>query len=102
MLERKEKSILPVILAECDSVISFCPQKLSDINTLKGMAFYHFTYYIIAENYLLKAVRNNESNSIALYYLMKIYEKTGEKDKAVSLIPRIIRFSPDVFPNLIE
>lgn len=102
MLERKEKSVLHVILAECDSVISFCPQKLSDINTLKGMAFYHSTYYIIAENYLLKAVRNNESNSIALYYLMKIYEKTGEKEKAVSLIPRIIRFSPDVFPNLIE
>jgi len=100
MVEEKDKNLLKNILDECDNVIHFCPQKISDVNTLKGMAFYHAANYLIAQNYLLKATDNNESNSIALYYLMKIYQLQGKEAEAMKSIREIIRYSPDAFPNL--
>ncbi len=102
MIERNDRAMLKKVIDECDRVMQFCPQKISEVNTLKGIAFYHANNYLIAQDYLLKAAESDETNSIALYYLMKIYELTGENDKVVSLIPKIIRYSPDVFPNLIE
>lgn len=100
MIQKKDKSILQKVVSECDSVIYFCPQKISDVNTLKGMAFYHADDYVLAQNYLLKAVNGEETNSIARYYLMKIFDLQRKDKEAMNMIGEIIRYSPDVFPNL--
>ncbi|MCX6170800.1 MAG: hypothetical protein NTX65_15780 [Ignavibacteriales bacterium] len=102
MIEQNDRSMLKKVLDECDRVIQICPQKISEINTLKGIAFYHANNFLIAQNYLLKAAESDVSNTIALYYLMKIYESRGETAKAANLIPKITLYSPDVFPNLVN
>jgi hypothetical protein len=102
MIQKKDKSILQKIVSECDSVIQFCPQKIASVNTLQGMAFYHADEYVVAQNYLLKAVNGDEANSIARYYLMKIFNLQKKDREAVNLIGEIIRYSPDAFPNLIK
>ncbi len=101
MLERGDRTLLKQIVEECDRVIQLCPQKTSEANALKGMAFYHSNNFLIAQDYLLKAIKNDETNSIAAYYLMKVYDMLGKKNEALSLIPAIVRYSPDVFPNLV-
>ncbi|MBA4406808.1 hypothetical protein C0389_05995 [bacterium] len=102
MIQNNDKNTLQKILAECDSVEYFCPQKMSDVNTLKGMAFYHAGNLQIAQSYLVKAVDEEDANCIARYYLMKIYGFQKKEREAAKLIDEIVRYSPDAFPNLVK
>lgn len=102
MIQNNDRSILQKILTECDSVEYFCPQKMSDVNTLKGMAFYHAGNLQIAQSYLVKAVDEEDANCIARYYLMKIYGFQKKEREAAKLIDEIVRYSPDAFPNLVQ
>ncbi len=102
MVRKKDRSILPIVIDECDSVIQLCPQMNSDVNTLKGLTFYHTGEYKTAQKYLLIAAAEDCTNSIARYYLMKIFISQKNEPEGMKMIKEIIRYSPDAFPNLVK
>lgn len=93
------RNLLKNILEETDYVIKVCPNRSSEMNSIKGMAFYHLGNYLIAKKYFEIAMELDESNSIAKFYLLNTNLKLGAIDNAVQLIGPLLKYSPDVFGN---
>ena len=102
MIQNNDINILQKVMTECDRVIYFCPQEITNVNTLKGMVYYHANDFESAKNYLIMAIDSEAANGIARYYLSKIFSFQGKDKEAIKLIGEIIRYSPDAFPNLIK
>lgn len=102
MIKKKDASILQNVAAECDSVIKYCAQIKTDVITLKGMAYYHADDYEQSQKFLIDASKDDETNGIARYYLMKISNSEKKEKEAVKMISEIIRYSPDAFPSFIH
>lgn len=100
LTETHDKNLLDKVMAECDSTLAFCDGKLSEVETLKGMAYYHIGNFINAENYLTDAVQNDSTNCIARYYLKNIFFKRGDIRQTIKTISEIQKYSPDALPNL--
>ena len=100
MISNGNKNNLRMILQDCDSVIQYCPSRMSDALTIKGMALYHTGRIPEAEQYFVKAVGLDETNSIAGIYLKNIYVKLGRINEAVRLLTQIKKYSPDALLNL--
>lgn len=96
------KSLIKNINQELDAMFQKCVSRKSDVNTLKGMTFYHARNYIIAEKYLRDAAEDDSTNAIARIYLKNIYFSQGKLDEAAKLIPEILKFSPYAIPDLAE
>lgn len=67
-----------------------------------GLGAYRAKQYIDAEKYLLDAVKNSPSLTLAKWTVAKIYEDTGQRDQArlyymqaVELDPKLSKYLPD-------
>ncbi|MFA7421400.1 MAG: hypothetical protein WCZ90_17085 [Melioribacteraceae bacterium] len=102
MIKSGDKSLIKRINQELDAMFQKCVARKTDVNTLKGMTFYHAKSYIIAEKYLRDAAAADSTNAIARIYLKNIYFSQGKFEEAAKLIPQILKFSPFAIPNLAE
>lgn len=99
MIENKNRNLLMPILKELDLMLSACRNRETEVNTLKGMCFFHLQNFTIAKFYLQQAARKDSSNTIARYYLLNILNREGNQQDAFNLIPEILKFSPLALPN---
>ncbi len=95
------KDILNLVLAECDSISLYCPMRLSDALTIKGLAYYHAGALTKAEEILSQASELDLANAISHFYLQSIYAREGKMGEAARLIAEIKKYSPDAFPNFV-
>ncbi len=100
MTEKKDTTLLMQVVFECREAEKSSPQFISESETLIGMALFHAGRKNDAEEYFRRAIESDESNSMALYYLFRTYISSGKNEKALSLMPAIMKYSPDIFPSL--
>ena len=98
MIESGNKSLLPLVMSECDSVVYYCHARKYDALTIKGYALYHAGKINPAEKVLHDVVQNDPYNSIAGYYLKDIYAREGKFSNAVEVMNAIKKYSPDALP----
>ncbi len=102
MLETKNRNLLNLMNRQLDEMLKKCPNRISEVYTLKGMAFYHLKLLVIAKSFLEKAVLTNSSNSIANYYLMNTYNLLGQKELALKTLAKVLKNSPYAIANSFE
>jgi tetratricopeptide (TPR) repeat protein len=102
LIKNKNRTLLKNILEESDEVIQNCPNRISDANAIKGMAFYHLGNYLIAKKYFETSVEQDESNSIANFYLLNTLMKLDDKASAEKIIHLLLKYSPDVLTNYFD
>lgn len=102
LIKNINRTLLKNILEESDEVIQKCPNRISDANAIKGMAFYHLGNYLIAKKYFETSVGQDESNSIANFYLLNTLMKLDDKASAEKIIPLLLKYSPDVLTNYFD
>lgn len=96
------RKFIPQINKELDAMFQKCVVRLPEVNTLKGMAFYHAKNYAIAESYLTKAADADSTNAVARIYLKNIYFSQRKLEEASRMIREIVKFSPYAIPGLKE
>ncbi len=102
MIKSGDKKLISKINRELDAMLEKCIVRLPEVNTLKGMVFYHAKNFTIAEKYLKDASFADSTNSIARIYLKNIYFLQGNFYKIEKLIPEIFKYSPYSIPGLSE
>lgn len=102
LIKNKNRTLLKNILEESDEIIQKCPNRISEVNAIKGMAFYHLGNYLIAKKYFETSVEQDESNSIANFYLLNTLMKLDDKTSAEKIIPLLLKFSPDILTNYLD
>lgn len=100
MVKSGSKNLIPRINKELDAMLQKCTVRLPEVNTLKGMVFYHAKNFTTAENYLTYAAKADSTNAIARIYLKNIYFARGEKDKLEKVIREALKYSPYSIPGL--
>ncbi|KAF0151939.1 MAG: hypothetical protein FD143_1549 [Ignavibacteria bacterium] len=94
MIKSGDKKLIPIINRELDAMLQKCVVRQPEVNTLKGMVFYHTKNYSIAEKYLSDAANADSTNALARIYLKNIYFSQSKIDKAEMQIRQILKFSP--------
>lgn len=102
MIKSGNKELISKVNRELDSLLQKCAAIMSEVNTLKGMVFYHARNYAIAEEYLKDASTADSTNAIARIYLKNIYFSQGKIDKIEKLITEILKYSPYAIPGLTD
>lgn len=95
--ETKKRELLNKLLNEADLVLQYCPNHISNVNALKGMSFFLLGNFNIAKKYLENAVKYDNMNSVALFYLINTYYKLNDVNNAFETLIKLKKISPYVF-----
>lgn len=100
LIKRKKRKLINEILHHTDLGIKYCPKRISEINSIKGMAFYHLGNYNIAKKYFEDSIEKDSMNSISFFYLINTYSKLNEIEKAENAFIRLKSISPYAIKDL--
>lgn len=102
MTSMGEEDLLNIIIGKTEEAIKLCPERISDINAVRGYAFYHSGEIENSRLSFEKCIEIDSLNIIARYYLMKIYHEAGNEMEMIEQIRMLKRYSPDALPNLYD
>ncbi len=94
LVKTKNRKLINEILHHTDLGIKYCPKRISEINSIKGMAFYHLGNYNIAKKYFEDSIEKDSMNSISFFYLINTYSKLNDLEKAENAFIRLKSISP--------
>jgi len=94
LIERIEK--------ESQLVIEICPSMSSKINTLLGMTYFHSGNKELALQKLLSAVKSDDLDCIAHFYLKNIYSELSDSAGIIRHLRKLKKYSPESIPNFID
>lgn len=97
MTETGNISLMKKIIAECDSVITFCPERRSEAETIKGYTYYHSRELNKAKLYFENSVMLDSMNTISRFYLRNFYLASKDTAKAIKQIQFLKKYSPGIF-----
>jgi arabinofuranosyltransferase len=95
-----EKDLLDKIIDKTDEAVKLCPERISDINAVRGYAYYHSGEIENSKLNFEKCIEKDPLNMIARYYLMKINHEEGNEMKMIEQIRMLKKYSPEALPNL--
>ena len=100
LVKTKNRKIINEILHQADLANQYCPKRVSEINSIKGMSFYHLGNFNIAKKYFEDSIEEDSMNTISLFYLMNTYSKLNEIDNAEKTIIRLRKISSYAIKDL--
>jgi hypothetical protein len=102
LIETSNTKFLEHIINKTKISKVMCPQRISDIILIKGMALYHSNKKVEAELELLKCIEVDPMNMASRFYLQKIYNDRQDYQKMIIQLKWLKRYSPSVVPNLVS
>ncbi|MCX7875507.1 MAG: hypothetical protein N2321_04975 [Melioribacteraceae bacterium] len=102
LTKTKNRKLLNQILNEADLAAKYCPKRISEINAIKGMSFYHSGNYNIAKKYFENSIIQDSMNSISLFYLINTYTKLNEIKNAEKMFEQLKKISPNAIKEIYE
>lgn len=102
MTSSSRNDLLNEVITKTDEAIKLCPVRRSDIDVIKGYAFYHSGEIEKSKISFTGSVEKDSLNMIARFYLMKINFETGNEMEMIEQIRMIRRYSPGALPEFYD
>jgi len=99
LIESDNINLLENIIGKTDSSLAACPQRVSDIQMIRGMAYYHSNNKLEAELEFLKCLESDSINMVSRFYMYKIYNERKDFGKMIHQLKWLKRYAPYVVPN---
>lgn len=102
LTSNRGNELMNEIISKTDEAMNLCPARSSDIDALKGYAFYHSGEIENSKLSFSRSVEKDSLNMISRFYLMKINYETGNEKEMIKQIRMIRQYSPGALPEFYD
>lgn len=100
MVEKRNYRLSSQILDKCDEAELLCPGRISDLDVIRGLTFYHTGDIENSLRFFESSVSRDPVNIIARFYMMKIFGDRGNENLFLEQKRIINKYSKYAVPAL--